>query len=108
MHEQETTPNPTETQSKLIDSVKSTLDHVENLLREAANASGDQAAELRERAMTSLRNTRETLHDAQDAMFEQGRRAVRATDDYVHDNPWQAVSIAGVVGLLLGVLISRR
>jgi ElaB/YqjD/DUF883 family membrane-anchored ribosome-binding protein len=41
-------------------------------------------------------------------MLEQGRRAVRATDDYVHDNPWQAVSVAGVVGLLLGVLISRR
>jgi ElaB/YqjD/DUF883 family membrane-anchored ribosome-binding protein len=48
------------------------------------------------------------LHDAQDAVLEQGRRAVRATDDYVHDNPWQAVSVAGVVGLLLGVLISRR
>ncbi|PAX94494.1 hypothetical protein CKW47_09695 [Bordetella pertussis] len=32
----------------------------------------------------------------------------RATDDYVHDNPWQAISIAGVTGLLLGLLISRR
>ena len=108
MRNQESTQAPTETQSKLIHSVKSPLDHVESLLRDAANASGEQAAELRERAMTSLRNTRETLHDAQDAMLEQGRRAVRATDDYVHDNPWQAVSVAGVVGLLLGVLISRR
>jgi len=95
-------------QTNLIDSVKSTLDHVEHLLRDAANASGEQAAELRARAMASLRQSRETLHDAQDAVLEQGRRAVRATDDYVHDNPWQAVSVAGVVGLLLGVLISRR
>ena len=34
--------------------------------------------------------------------------AARATDDYVHDNPWQAIGIAGVTGLLLGLLISRR
>lgn len=102
------TQETNDSQNKLIHSVKSTLDHVENLLRDAANASGEQAAELRERAMTSLRNTRESLHDAQDAMLEQGRRAVRATDNYVHDNPWQAVSVAGVLGLLLGVLIARR
>lgn len=112
MHTQDPTQtNPqanAQAQSKLIHSVKSTLDHVETLLRDAANASGEQAAELRARAMTSLRQSREALHDAQDAVLEQGRRAVRATDDYVHDNPWQSVGIAGVIGLLLGVLISRR
>ncbi|KAB0275071.1 DUF883 domain-containing protein, partial [Klebsiella pneumoniae] len=54
------------------------------------------------------RRTREALYDAQDAVLERGRRAARATDDYVHDNPWQAISIAGVTGLLLGLLISRR
>ncbi|ARP93982.1 DUF883 family protein [Bordetella genomosp. 13] len=93
---------------KLIDSVKSSLTDAENLLREAAGSTGDKAAELRDRAMTSLKRTREALYDAQDAVMERGRRAARATDDYVHDNPWQAITIAGVTGLLLGLLISRR
>ncbi|MGE8611431.1 MAG: DUF883 family protein, partial [Achromobacter veterisilvae] len=48
------------------------------------------------------------LYEAQDAVLERGRKAARATDDYVHDNPWQAIGIAGVTGLLLGLLISRR
>jgi len=93
---------------KLIDSVKSSLNDAENLLREAATSSGDKATELRDRAMASLKRTREALYDAQDAVLERGRKAARATDDYVHDNPWQAIGIAGVTGLLLGLLISRR
>ena len=80
----------------------------ESLLREAASSTGDKAAELRERALTSLKRTREALYEAQDAVLERGRKAARATDDYVHDNPWQAIGIAGVTGLLLGLLISRR
>lgn len=77
-------------------------------MREAAASSGEKASELRERALSSLKRTREALYDAQDAMLERGLRAARATDDYVHDNPWQAIGIAGVTGLLLGLLISRR
>ncbi len=91
-----------------IDEVRSSLDEAEKLLREAASASGDKATELRESALRSLRNTREALHETQDAVVETGRRAAQATDHYVHDNPWQAIGVAGVMGLLLGVLISRR
>ena len=59
-------------------------------------------------AMKSLRATRETLHETQDIVLEQGRRAARLTDDYVHDNPWQAVAAAGLAGLLLGLVLSGR
>lgn len=95
-------------EEEFIDSVKDSLDDAEKLLREAADATGDKAAELRERAMKSLRRTREALYDTQDAILARGRRAARATDDYVHDNPWQAIGIAGLTGLLVGMLISRR
>jgi ElaB/YqjD/DUF883 family membrane-anchored ribosome-binding protein len=92
----------------LIDNVKSSLNDAEALLQQAASSTGEKAAELRERALASIKRTREALYDAQDAVLESGRRAARATDDYVHDNPWQAIGIAGVTGLLLGVLIGRR
>lgn len=91
-----------------IENVKESLDDAEKLLREAAGASGDKAAQLRESAMESLRRTRTALYDAQDALLTQGRKAARVTDDYVHDNPWQAIGLAGVAGLLVGMLICRR
>lgn len=96
------------TEDDFIENVKTSLDDAEKLLREAAETTGEKADELRENALRSLRRTRDSLHDAQDALLEKGRVAARATDDYVHDNPWQAIGLAGVAGLLLGVLITRR
>ncbi len=92
----------------VIASVKAGLSDAERLLRDAAATTGESAHELRERAATSIRRAREALHSAQDVVFDKSRRAVRATDDYVHDNPWQAMAVAAVTGLLLGVLIGRR
>ena len=93
---------------RVLEVLKASVDDAEALLREAAGATGDRAAELRDRAMKSLRATRETLHETQDIVLEQGRRAARLTDDYVHDNPWQAVAAAGLAGLLLGLVLSGR
>lgn len=95
-------------EDQFIDNVKESLDDAEKLFREAADATGDKAAELREKAMESLRRSRVALYDAQDAVLAKGRQAARATDDYVHDNPWQAVGLAGIAGLLVGMLISRN
>jgi ElaB/YqjD/DUF883 family membrane-anchored ribosome-binding protein len=39
---------------------------------------------------------------------ERARQAARYTDDYVHENPWNAIGIAAGIGLLLGILMSRR
>ena len=36
------------------------------------------------------------------------KEAARATDEYVHEHPWQAVGAAAGVGFLIGMLIARR
>jgi len=48
------------------------------------------------------------MADAQAALMERTRAAARATDDYVHENPWRAVGVAAGVGLVIGLLIGRR
>jgi len=95
-------------EDQFIDGIKESLDDAEKLLREAADTTGDKANELREKAMESLRRTRIALYDAQDAVVASGRQAARVTDDYVHDKPWQSVGIAGLTGLLVGLLLTRR
>jgi ElaB/YqjD/DUF883 family membrane-anchored ribosome-binding protein len=100
--------DPSSVQEKLLSTIKVSLNDAEALLREAASSTGERAVELREQALTTLRHSREALYDAQDQLLAQGRRAVRVTDEYVHDNPWQAAGVAGVAGLLIGLLLSRR
>ena len=42
------------------------------------------------------------------AVREQAKDAATAADDLVHENPWAAVGVAAVAGIVIGVLISRR
>ena len=92
----------------LITDVKSGLHNVEELLREAASSTGDKAVELRDSALSSLKRARETLMDVQDTVVERGRKVARATDDYVHDNPWRSLGVAVAAGIVIGLLINRR
>jgi ElaB/YqjD/DUF883 family membrane-anchored ribosome-binding protein len=36
------------------------------------------------------------------------RQAASTADDYVRDNPWQALGVAALVGVTIGFLASRR
>jgi ElaB/YqjD/DUF883 family membrane-anchored ribosome-binding protein len=101
-----TTPN--DGRGKLASDLRQVFDDVDALLTQAATSTGQQAQELRERATVKLRNARHRLQDAHANALESSRAAARATDDWVHENPWAAVGIAGGVGLLLGLLLSRR
>jgi len=36
------------------------------------------------------------------------KAATKATDAYVHENPWRAMGFAASVGIVIGLLIGRR
>lgn len=95
-------------QEKLLEGIKATLDEAEGFLRDAAAASGDQAQELRAKAVESLKSTREALKDTKESILSESKRVASEADEYVHENPWQAIAAAGVIGLLVGLLVSRR
>lgn len=80
----------------------------EDMLAQAASATGEKAAELRGRALEQLKLLREGLQGAQAAALEQGKAAAKATDEYVHENPWRAIVAAAAAGVVIGLLIARR
>jgi ElaB/YqjD/DUF883 family membrane-anchored ribosome-binding protein len=93
---------------KLVGDLKVVLADAEDLLRAAATATGERAAELREKAQTTLKRASERMSDMQDSVLANSKAAARFTDDFVHDSPWRAVGIAAGVGFLLGLLVNRR
>ncbi|MDP3669879.1 MAG: DUF883 family protein [Telluria sp.] len=88
--------------------VHKAISGAEDMLAQAANATGEKAAELRGRALEQLSALREKLADAQHAALEKGKAAAHATDDYVHDHPWRSILAAASLGVVVGLLISRR
>jgi ElaB/YqjD/DUF883 family membrane-anchored ribosome-binding protein len=80
----------------------------EDMLTQAANTTGEKAAELRGRALEQLKALRSHLKDAQSVALEKSKAAAHATDDFVHDNPWRSIVAAASVGVVVGLLIGRR
>ena len=93
---------------KLVADLKVVVADAEELLRATASAAGEKAAVARERIQASLATAKVKLGEAEQVLLEKTKEAAKVTDDYVRDNPWQAVGIAAVAGLVLGILISRR
>jgi ElaB/YqjD/DUF883 family membrane-anchored ribosome-binding protein len=93
---------------RLMTDVKVVLTDAENLLNRAAEATGDHAADLRERGMQMLRQARVSAQELQETAVARGRAAGRAADAYVHEHPWRVIGIAAGVGLLAGLLLNRR
>lgn len=93
---------------KLIADVKIVIADAEELLRATAGQAGEKIAGLRTSIQDRLVDARLKLGDLEGVMVEKAKAVGRATDDYVHDNPWRSVGIAAGVGLVIGLLIGRR
>lgn len=93
---------------KLVSDMKVVVADAEEILRATAGVAGEKMADLRERIGERLRDAKLRLADAEAVLVDKTKAAARATDDYVNENPWQAVGIAAGVGFLLGIIIGRR
>jgi ElaB/YqjD/DUF883 family membrane-anchored ribosome-binding protein len=77
------------TSEQLMAELRAVAHEAEELLQATADQTGARVEELRERARDAL-------------------EAARGIDDQVRKNPWAAVAIAAGVGLVLGLLLSRK
>jgi ElaB/YqjD/DUF883 family membrane-anchored ribosome-binding protein len=93
---------------KLVQDLKMVMSDAEELLRATANQAGEKVAAARERIEDSMHRAKVKLAEAEAVMMDRTKQAARATDEYVHENPWKAVGVAAGIGLIIGLLIGRR
>lgn len=104
----ESTEMSSNSKEKLIADMKVVVSDAEEILRATAGVAGEKMADLRERIGERLRDARLRIDDAEAALVDKTKAAARAADDFVNENPWQAVGIAAGIGVLLGIIIGRR
>lgn len=94
--------------AKLVEDLKVVMRDAEALIKATSTQTGEKIQEVRARAEESLRQARTRLNAVEDEALQRARQMADATETYVRENPWQSVSIAAGVGLLVGLLVSRR
>jgi ElaB/YqjD/DUF883 family membrane-anchored ribosome-binding protein len=96
------------TRDKLVADLRVVVADAEELLKLTAGQAGEKIAAVRERVQKSLTDAKVKLVELEGAAVEKTKAAARATDAYVHENPWKSIGIAAGVGFLLGLVIGRR
>lgn len=88
--------------------MKTLLREAQELFLEATHVTGDKAEDLRAKGLVLLDNAMEKAQEIQTVALEKSKVAAQTTDEFVHEHPWKAVAISSGIGLLAGMLLSRR
>ncbi len=97
-----------QSRTKLVDEFSAVLTEAEDMLKRAANETGEKAKDLRSQVEAKLLHAKLRLQEIEGQAVDRAKEAARVTDDYVHDHPWQAIGIAAAVGFVAGLLMNRR
>jgi ElaB/YqjD/DUF883 family membrane-anchored ribosome-binding protein len=94
--------------TKLEQDMRNIVTEVEDLLATVGAEGGAGTREVQERVMRALDAAKARLATIEDQVRTTTRHAAEATDEYVHERPWQAVAAGAFIGLLAGLVIARR
>jgi ElaB/YqjD/DUF883 family membrane-anchored ribosome-binding protein len=88
--------------------MKTLVKDAQELFREAGEVTGEKAEDLRAKGLILLDTAMEKAQEVQTIALEKGKAVAQDADEFVHQNPWKAVAISAGVGMLIGMLISRK
>src|SRR5262245_41938980 len=90
--------------NKLVSDFNVVVHDAEALLKASAGELGEKAREARNRLSASLENCKTSLH----VVEEKAIAGAKAADQVIRDHPYQSIGLSFGVGLLIGVLVSRK
>jgi ElaB/YqjD/DUF883 family membrane-anchored ribosome-binding protein len=88
--------------------INSFIENVEDLTDALRDVETPEIARVKAKVKIALAAAKSALADSAAQVRSQAREVSKHTDVYVRDNPWQVVGIAALIGIVVGILASRR
>lgn len=89
---------------RLVSDLKTVAHDAEDLLKASAGEVTEKAREARARLTAAL----ERAKDACERLEEKAVAGAKATDKVIRDHPYQSIGLAFGIGVLIGVLVTRK
>lgn len=88
--------------------VQTLINDAQVLFKDASDAGGERATELRAQGASLLQQAINNLQSFQQSAVSRGKQFAATTDHYVHEKPWTAIAVSTGIGLLIGMLLGRK
>lgn len=93
---------------RLLDDLRLVIKDAEDLLRSTGQQANEGYQLARARFESTLSNAKSGLSTLEERVTTSARDAFDTTDQYVQSNPWQAVGVGALAGLVIGLWLGRR
>ena len=100
-------PNRTSETHK-IDANAMNAEQIRNNTNDGLDEAVNKFESATEGVEAALARGKEQLHHLQEQAVECSRKVAQDADKYIHEKPWQAVGVAAALGVVVGLLVSRR
>ena len=107
--------NATETEateaaiSSVAREFKNYVADVEDMIQSTTSLNGEDLARVKAKLQARVAAAKESVQNyIGTPLIERARNTVRATDGYVHEQPWRAIAIVAGASLLVGYVVGRR
>jgi ElaB/YqjD/DUF883 family membrane-anchored ribosome-binding protein len=107
--------NATETEateaaiSSVAREFKNFVADVEDMIQSTTSLNGEDLARVKAKLQARVAEAKESVQNyIGTPLIERARNTVRATDGYVHEQPWRAIAIVAGASLLVGYVVGRR
>lgn len=104
----ESIPTKPGARDQLMSDLKSVIQDAEAWLRNGSHMTGEELQAAKAKFERTLTTAKTEIIRIEEAVVETTKYAAKATDEFVHENPWKAITVSATIGLLAGLLISRR
>jgi ElaB/YqjD/DUF883 family membrane-anchored ribosome-binding protein len=81
---------------------------VEDLVKETTTLTGEDLTRAKAKLSARLAEAKDSVVEMGGEIAQRARNGAKATDDYVHEQPWKAIGAGAAVGLLIGFALARR
>jgi ElaB/YqjD/DUF883 family membrane-anchored ribosome-binding protein len=89
---------------RLVSELKSVTKDAEELLRTVSGEGGNGSREMRQRLSSAIETAKATYR----RLEEKAITGAKAADKAIREHPYQSLGIAFELGLLVGVLVTRK
>ena len=93
---------------RVMADLKSLVRDSEDLLKATAGDVSEKAKEARARISSALERAKETCEQLQQQTAASARAAAKRADEVIRTHPYESIGVAFGVGLLIGVLVTRK
>ena len=89
---------------KLVTDLKRIVTDSQELLHDSKDLAGEKAHEVRERLTDAMESAKRACRRLEEKAIE----GAKAADRTIRDHPYQSIGVAFGLGLLIGVLVTRK